>query len=132
MFAYFVEEEIAFTNWGTLQNEFEPLADKTCATMCTTDDCDFNWHTSDCTEQLSFICEVQLECPEGWVIFENSCYKLEKQKASDVPGAASYCMGEYNSDLMVPNTNEEALFLTDYLTSLSVSELDTMIIVVIR
>ena len=100
--------------------------------MCTTEDCDFNWHTSDCTEPLSFICEVQLECPEGWVIFENSCYKLEKQKASDVPGAVSHCMGEYNSDLMVPNTNEEALFLTDYLTSLSVSELDTIIIVVIN
>ena len=117
---FFVGEEIAFTNWGTLQNEFEPLADKTCAKMCTSD-CDFHWHTSDCTESLPFICEAVLECSEGWVSFENSCYKLEKQKASDVPGAASHCMGNYDSDLMVPNTNEEALFLTDYLTSLSVS-----------
>ena len=75
----------------------------------------------DCTDSLPYICEVDLVCPEGWAGFQNSCYKLEKWKSTQSKWADDTCIMSHDSDLAVPNTNEEAQFISDFINAKAVS-----------
>ena len=115
-------EEITFTNWGISNNEFEPIDGKDCAKLCSSADCDYTWRGIDCSESLQYICETDLKCPEGWVSFENSCYMLEKTKFRNLPSAETHCMMSHDSNVVVPNSNEEAAFISDYINAKASTE----------
>ena len=60
-------DEIRFTNWGVINDDFEPLEGKHCVGLCLNDndaDCDGTWKSLDCDVNLNFICQVQckLKC----------------------------------------------------------------------
>ena len=63
------------------------------------------------------------KCPEGWLTWDNSCYKLETSVdlRVDQETGMKHCMNAYNGHLVVPNSWEEAVFLGDYLFGVSVS-----------
>ena len=55
-------EEIRFTNWGVINDQFEPLEGKNCVGLCLDDndvDCDGTWKSIDCDTNHNFICQVQ-------------------------------------------------------------------------
>ena len=134
-------EDIAFTNWGVSGANFEPLGnkiviffqshyikyflfnfcfnfiDEECAKICSSPNCDNSWRAISCTETLPYICEKNLKCPQGWVSYEDSCYKLEQTKTESIAGSQAQCMLNYDSDIFVPNTKSEAKFISDFIGS---------------
>ena len=114
-------DEIIYTNWGITNNAFEPADGKECAKICSSSGCDYTWRGMDCSDSLPYICEVDLVCPEGWAGFQNSCYKLEKWKSTHSEWADDTCIMSHDSDLAVPNTNEEAQFISDFINAKAVS-----------
>ena len=54
-------EEIRFTNWGVINDQFEPLEGKNCVGLCLDEnvDCDGTWKSIDCDTNHNFICQVQ-------------------------------------------------------------------------
>ena len=64
------------------------------------------------------------KCPEGWITYENSCYKLETSsnlKNLDQEGGLRHCKNTYNGILSVMNSREEADYLSNYVYGVSVS-----------
>ena len=63
------------------------------------------------------------KCSEDWLTWDNSCYKLETSsnlRVSDNQGM-SHCESAYNGHLIVPNSVKEAVFLSEYMSGVSVS-----------
>ena len=58
-----------------------------------------------------------MKCPQGWVSYEDSCYKLEQTKTESIAGSQAQCMLNYDSDIFVPNTKSEAKFISDFIGS---------------
>ena len=114
-------DEIIYTNWGITDNVFEPTNGKDCAKICSSSGCDYTWRGIDCSDPLPYICEIDLVCPEGWAGFQDSCYKLEKWKSTHSEWADDTCMMSHDCDLAVPNSNEEAQFLSDFINAKAVS-----------
>ena len=95
--------------------------------VCSSTDCDYTWRASDCSETLPFICELDFQCKQGWVSFGNSCYKLEKETARTSYAAQSHCLMNYDVDIFVPNSNEEAAFVASYVNGKGVSNIPFLI-----
>ena len=138
-----------FTKWGITSDEFEPLEDnsKQCLKTCydeSNPDCDGSWRVESCDTQLNFVCQNSCKfndiptnlsyanllmlltdkCPEGWITYENSCYKLETSsnlKNLDQEGGLRHCKNTYNGILSVMNSREEADYLSNYVYGVSVS-----------
>ena len=139
---------IAFTNWGIMGGDFEPIEDDSlkCASMCYGDECngDNYWYSNDCTEEKQYVCEYKcknylqcikpyakkiiivytVQCGEGWMAFDNSCYKHETQLNMRLTctDGRDYCEQTYGAELFVPNSLEEAQFIADYLTGVKVRD----------
>ena len=92
---------------------FYIFKDEECAKICSSSNCDNSWRAIACTETLPYICEKDLECPKGWVSYEDSCYKLEKTKTESISGTQVQCMLNYDSDIFVPNSKSEAEFVSN-------------------
>ena len=69
------------------------------------------------------------ECGEGWISFDNSCYKLEPNPVmSTTPGdGQQYCSQQYGGHLFVPNSAEESAFIGNYIESVQVSILPLLL-----
>lgn len=64
------------------------------------------------------------KCPEGWLTWDNSCYRLETSSAMigvTQDQGRSHCMNAYNGLLAIPNSKDEAAFLGAYLNGITVS-----------
>ena len=59
--------------------------------------------------------------------FGNSCYKLEKETARTSYAAQSHCLMNYDVDIFVPNSNEEAAFVASYVNGKGVSNIPFLI-----
>ena len=66
-----------------------------------------------------------MKCPQGWVSFEDSCYKLEKSKTESISGAQAQCMLNHDSDIFVPNSKSEAEFISNFIGSQAEPEVYT-------
>ena len=65
-----------------------------------------------------------VKCPEGWQTLDNSCYKLETSvdlKIGQDQGM-EHCRNKYNGYMAVINSKEEAVFLTSFLSGVTVSK----------
>mgnify|MGYP002054472608 FL=1 len=60
------------------------------------------------------------KCPEGWVSFEDSCYKLETTSQLQQENSARHCKNQYNGILSVMNSREEAIHVSNYIKGVSV------------
>ena len=62
-------------------------------------------------------------CGEGWVTFDNSCYKFDPTPGvMAIPSVGqTYCENSFEGHLMVPNSKDEAAFIGNYLTGLMVN-----------
>jgi hypothetical protein len=62
-------------------------------------------------------------CGEGWISFDNSCYKFDPTPGvmAIPPVGQAYCQNTYEGHLMVPNSKDEAAFIGNYLTGLMVN-----------
>jgi len=66
---------------------------------------------------------ISVECGEGWISFDNSCYKYESSQNMVVSPRDGnlFCSTTYpDSQLFVPNSRDESAFIGNYLTSLKV------------
>ena len=83
-----------------------------------------SWYISDVSKlKFRIKIEISVECGEGWITFDNSCYKFEpspERKVTSLDGQ-SYCAQTFGVDLMVPNSRDEAVFIGSYLNSLQVT-----------
>jgi len=72
---------------------------------------------------------VSDNCPEGWVSWDNSCYKLETDDnlRFSEDNAREHCKKTYNSHLMVPNSREESVFIDGYLKGMQVRDCSALI-----
>ena len=62
--------------------------------------------------------QISDKCPEGWLTWDNSCYKLETNTALvgiNQDDGMRHCRNAYNGFLTVPNSVDEAEFLGSYL-----------------
>ena len=95
-------------------NQLEPIDGKDCAKVCSSTGCDYTWRSSDCSESLPYICEAVLRCPDGWASYENSCYKLEQSTTRSQTYTAADCLSNHDAYPVVPNTNEEAAYIANF------------------
>jgi len=66
---------------------------------------------------------ISVECGEGWISFDNSCYKYDAGQNLVVSprDGNSYCSATHpDSHLFVPNSRDESAFIGNYLKSLQV------------
>lgn len=54
------------------------------------------------------------KCSEGWVGWDNSCYKHNPDQLVDLKSGLDYCYSE-EASLFVPNSRDEAMFMAGYL-----------------
>ena len=65
---------------------------------------------------------ISVQCGEGWITFDNSCYKYESSPdmIATLQDGQDFCSKTSGGHLMVPNSVEEAAFIGSYLSSLQV------------
>jgi len=62
-----------------------------------------------------------VECDEGWLTHDNSCYKHKFNSETFKPeNGQAYCALAYNAHLLVPNSKQESSFIAKYLRALKV------------
>ena len=62
-------------------------------------------------------------CPEEWVSFDTSCYKLMigTDAATATSDGDDFCVENLDAKLFVPNSQDESIFIGNYLASLESS-----------
>jgi hypothetical protein len=65
---------------------------------------------------------ILVECSEGWLTLDNACYKHESTPGLEMTPSEgmAFCAANYESQLMVPNSKQEAQFIGNYLATLKV------------
>ncbi|TRY71799.1 hypothetical protein TCAL_10551, partial [Tigriopus californicus] len=118
-------KEITYTNWGASNEYLEPLNEpaQSCVKICQGANCTKGeqWTTTSCEEELPFLCKWEFKCPQGWMAFDDACYKLERSLAMrEAPEAAhEYCANIYGASGLVVNSIPEATFLRSFLTEIN-------------
>jgi hypothetical protein len=90
--------------------------------MCISNDCDYAWQATDCSDSKHYICQIEFKCPQGWISFDNSCYKLETTKIlqRNVIDGDEYCDNTYQALLAIPNSMDEAVYLGEHIKAVGV------------